>query len=145
MFHKILFCIQSSIPVHSYRAHGSLLLSRNYHSERFTITFVNCCGSSVSQMTTYIFCLSFRSTWVRPLFCSCLSGVCVVHVVKLYHVINSVLWCQVPFPCKSDVRFVSTLNSLVGGSFRYLFYLWCVTYSGVQHDFMLSEFLLFYL
>jgi hypothetical protein len=96
-------------------------------------------------MTTYIFCLSFRSTWVRPLCCSCVSGVCVVNVVKLYHVINSVLWCQVPFPRKSDVRFVSTLNSLVGGSFRYLFYLWCVTSSGVQHDFMLSEFLLFYL
>ena len=41
LFHKILFCIKSSIPVHSDWAHGSLLLSRNYHSESVTIASAN--------------------------------------------------------------------------------------------------------
>jgi hypothetical protein len=62
-----------------------------------------------------------------------------------HHVISSVLWWQLLFPCKSDVRFVSTPYSFVGDSFCYLSYWWCVTYTGVQHYFMLSEFLFFHL
>jgi len=37
LFHKILFSKKSSSPVHSYWAHGSLLLSGNHHFESFTI------------------------------------------------------------------------------------------------------------
>ena len=126
-------------------AHGSLLLSGN-HFESFydrQFIFVNCYGSSVSHMTAYIFRLSFRCTLARPRF-STLSGVRDVHVVKSYHVISSVLWCQLLFLRKNVIRFVSTPNYFVGGLCCYVSYLWCIRYTGVQHDFMLSEFLFFY-
>ena len=101
--------------------------------------FVNCYRSSISQMTTYIFSLSFRSTWARPRF-STINEVRVVHDVKLYHSISSVLWCQLLFLCEHVVRFVSTPSSFVGDSCCYISYLWCIMYTGVQHDFMLSDF-----
>jgi hypothetical protein len=49
------------------------------------------------------------------------------------------------FSCKKDVRFGSTPNYMVGASFCYLFYWWCVTYTGVEDHLMLSKFLFLHL
>jgi hypothetical protein len=49
------------------------------------------------------------------------------------------------FSCKKDVRFGSTPNYMVGSSFCYLFYWWCVTYTGVENHLMLSTFLFLHL
>ena len=68
LFDKILFCKKNSSPVHSYWAHDAKWKSWLWKLYDGQYIFVNCYGSSVSQMTTYIFCFSFRSTWVRPLF-----------------------------------------------------------------------------
>jgi hypothetical protein len=87
----------------NYWSHGFLLQSGNHHSESFAMasaSLLTAYGLSVSQMTTYIFRLSFRSTWVF----SCLSGVRVVHVVNLYDVIS----CNVSYDICVKTMFESS-------------------------------------
>jgi len=80
---------------------------------------------SASQMTTLVF---------APVFIYSLSAVRFVHVVKLYVFTSLVvmLWCQLRFPRKNDVRLVSTPISFVGVYFIFilfaLYYVyWCPT------------------
>ena len=54
-------------------------------------------------------------------FCSCLSGVRVVHVVKLCHqVFCTVLWCPPRFPRKIYVRFVLIIRLIRCSCFIYV-------------------------
>ena len=68
---------------------------------------VNCYGSCVSHMTTYIFRLSFQSTWFIPGFVSCLNGIRAVHVV---HVLNlyDVISCNARYHVHENTTFESS-------------------------------------
>ena len=61
-------------------------------------------------------CLPFASTWVHP---RCFGGVSVAHLLTFLfcpfmylYVLSSVLWCQLRFQHKNDVRFVVTSGDL---------------------------------
>jgi hypothetical protein len=126
----------------NYWSHGSPLLSGNHHSESFTMasaSLLTAYGLSVSQMAKYIFvCHSEALECFRVLvgFVLCMLSTYMTSLVVISATISAWKRCSnrldSQFFCR---RFI----------FFNLCFLFCVTYTGIQHDLMLSEFLFFYL
>ena len=119
-------------------------LSGNHHSESFTIANTSWLTATgyVCHTWPHIFSVCRSEALEFSRFFSSLSGTRVVHVVHVVHVVNLYDVIRYHVRAKTTFEFSSLRILLKGVHFCYWCYLYCDTYTGIQHDlYSLSSFI----